>query len=523
MVAANNKQIIDQTTTDFFASALFKQVQMSGLFADSKTFVDATPKLPLNEILKKFSELQTQSQQEAVASSELLSFVEQYFTLPDQTEITLTSASNSIEQHIFELWPVLTKPADKPSYDSLLALSKPYVVPGGRFREIYYWDSYFTALGLIASGRQSTVVAMLDNFVSLQSRYGCIPNGNRSYYLTRSQPPILGLLVELLLPFQTDKASFIKQYIGSIEKEYAFWMDGDHLLNNDITAYRRVVRMPDGSILNRYWDDSDTPRPESYREDVELFSEASPEKQEDFFRNIRAACESGWDFSTRWLGQDYTLASIRTTRIVPVDLNSLLYKIECLLREFMLVLGHTKKSHDYQQKAQRRQQAINRYMWSSDHGFFVDYDIDCQEQQSRPVLSLAGAVPLFVALASDDQAQLVAKKLEHDFLKTGGLVTTLVESKQQWDSPNGWAPLHWFAIQGLLNYENTTLAVDIATRWNRTVKQFFEQSGKLMEKYNVCQLQSKASGGEYDVQEGFGWTNGVYLVLEALIQNTQEK
>ncbi len=503
-----------QESLMFFNSELFKTVQLSELFADSKTFADAIPKLPYGDILSQYQKHKEMDNKIELKDLALKNFVEQYFEIPEHEEVFVDGDKVCINEHIETLWQRLEKPADKIESGSLLPLKSAYVVPGGRFREIYYWDSYFTSLGLLDSNHIALVESMLDNFLDLQTRYGCIPNGNRSYYLSRSQPPILGLMAELLLPFKKDKQAFLIKCIKGIEAEYQFWMRGSEQLSDEKKAHLRVVKMADGSVLNRFWDESSSPRPESYREDVELLVQSQPENSAEFYRNIRAACESGWDFSSRWLADADSLATIRTTRIVPVDLNCLLYKQEMLLSNYYALLGDEEKSREYFSAATARKKAINHYLWSAEQGFFMDYDLDKYAQSS--VKSLAGIVPLFVELASEKQAQLVGAVIEREFLQTGGLITTSIHSDQQWDAPNGWAPLHWFAIQGLLQYQQSALAENIKHRWLNTVEVYFKQTGKLMEKYNVCQQNHKAQGGEYDVQEGFGWTNGVYQALAAL-------
>lgn len=502
-----NKQA--QESLHFFESELFKKVQMSGLFSDSKTFTDAIPKTSFTEILQSYNIEKTHT-----STFNLKDFIERYFDIIEHQEIRIENVETSIDEHIESLWVVLKKNADANIIGSLLPLKSPYIVPGGRFREIYYWDSYFTALGLVESENIALAESMLSNFLDLQSRYGSIPNGNRSYFLSRSQPPILGLLVELLLPFQKNKQQFISTHIIAIEAEYKFWMKGKELGLDEGFESGRVIKMPDGSFLNRYWDDKASPRPESYREDIELLNESKPDDAESFYRNIRAACESGWDFSARWLSDDHSLASIRTTRILPVDLNCLLYKQEKLLAQYHEILGNEASSLVYVKYAATRKSAIQRYMWSAHDGFYMDYDLDIKSNSS--VKSLAGVLPLFVELADSNQAKQVSEVIESEFLKQGGLVTTVIESGQQWDSPNGWAPLHWFAVQGLIKYEKQCLAQTIKNRWLNTVESYFQQTGKIMEKYNVCQQSHKAGGGEYDVQEGFGWTNGVHVAFSAL-------
>jgi alpha,alpha-trehalase len=490
----------------FFNSELFKTVQMSELFSDSKIFADAQPKQTYSDILVAYPLECPNSSKKALSM-----FIQNHFSLPKVQVSEPVALHMDIEQQIKNLWQHLERQPDKQSSGSLLPLQSIYVVPGGRFREIYYWDSYFTALGLIESGLVDVVEGMLQNFIELQQQYGNIPNGNRSYYLSRSQPPILAMLVELLLPLQTDPQKFIAKTITAVINEYKFWMTGNEQLTSDNNEFMRVVRMPDGSILNRYWDNEESPRPESFCEDIELSKGMAPHEKSRFYRNVRAACESGWDFSSRWLNDGKSLTSIKTTRILPVDLNCLLYKVELLIADFHQTLQNEQQSLKFIKFAEQRKTAMNRYFWSAEANYFLDYDIDKNTQS--PVKSLAGVLPLFIELANDSQANSIVETIKDSFLKVGGLVTTDVDSPQQWDSPNGWAPLQWFAVKGLLNYKHDSLAENIMLRWLDTVNLYFEQTGKLMEKYNVCEQNCAAGGGEYEVQEGFGWTNGVYLAF----------
>jgi len=497
----------------FFDSQLFKDVQLAAIYKDSKTFADAIPKIAYQDIFNRYEQ-----QCQRNNAVDLKEFVEHYFTLPTDTEVTSKEQLKTVKAHISHLWKVLKKPGDEKLAGSLLPLKHAYIVPGGRFREIYYWDSYFTALGLIESGHFELVNNMLDNFVELLADNGCIPNGNRAYYYSRSQPPILSMLVNLLMPYQQDKTVFIKRYVTAIVAEYNFWMRGSEQLTANINSSRRTVYMPDGSVLNRYWDDEATPRPESYREDIELAQNIPQEQRESFYRNIRAACESGWDFSSRWLKDSAKLASIQTTDIVPVDLNCLLYQVELHLSEYYHLLEEQELRQHFFEKSLVRKNAIQKYLWSDALSYFVDFNI--KENVQSPVLSLAGVLPLFVEIANHGQAKRIKEQLENNFLKAGGLITTIKESAQQWDSPNGWAPLHWFTVQGLRHYQFDDLAIDVSQRWLKMIESFFQKSGKLMEKYNVCQQVSIASGGEYEVQEGFGWTNGVTLAFYAYLENT---
>src|SRR5690554_1883523 len=268
---------------------LFQQVQMSGQFSDSKTFADATPKYSSAHITAQYH------QQKDQPDFQLEQFVSEYFLLPPNIASDFKSDKNqTARQHIQSLWQILTREPDDSTAGSLIPLPYNYVVPGGRFREIYYWDSYFTMLGLQESNRWDLIENMVDNFSHLIDTMGFIPNGNRTYYQTRSQPPFYALMVKLLA--EKKGPGTLTRYRPYLLKEYQFWMSGADTLSAANRSVRRVVMLPDGSTLNRYWDSSATPRPESYKEDVELVHGDNPET----YRHIRAAAESGWDFSSRW-------------------------------------------------------------------------------------------------------------------------------------------------------------------------------------------------------------------------------
>jgi len=499
---------------DFLNSELFAAVQLSGIFSDSKTFADATAKISYTDINQAFA------QQQNKPNFNLKQFVLHYFSLPSDTELSFPQKKNTPSEQITALWQVLQKSADGDAADSLLPLQHNYIIPGGRFREIYYWDSYFTAVGLMADKQDKIVTAMLQNFIELQQKYGLIPNGNRSYYLSRTQPPILTLLVDLLfssqLPTQKHKLTFFKNAVQAVENEYNFWMAGVNDLTPKHSSNKRVVLMADGSVLNRYWDDSATPRPESYREDLELTATLDDDERGAFYRNIRAACESGWDFSSRWLANNDDLLTIQTTDIVPVDLNCLLYQVEEKLSYYYQWLELPHQSEKYRLAAHNRKLAINTYLWSEQFAYFFDYNFIKQEPSG--VYSLAAGLALFTNLASAKQSEAISQLIKQKFLQQGGLITTLSSSQQQWDSPNGWAPLHWFVVKGLQNYQHHELAMTVMQRWLNTIENYYASSGKLMEKYNVCQQCDLAAGGEYDVQEGFGWTNGVSQAFYQLLK-----
>lgn len=482
---------------------LFEAVQLTDVFPDNKTFVDATPTRDPAAIMKDYAN------EKDKAGFDLRKFVVANFIIPSANgPVFKSDISQGLRKHIDTLWEVLYRKSDTASkYSSLIPLPNDFIVPGGRFRETYYWDSYFTMLGLQESHKTKIIQNMIANFAYLIDKYGFIPNGTRTYYLTRSQPPFFSMMIDLLAKDEGNGV-FVK-YQKELVKEYEFWMRGaDNLKAGQ--AFRNAVRMHDGTILNRYWDESDKPREESFKQDVNAAKETT-QKPEDFFRNIRAAAESGWDFSTRWMDTTGKLSSIQTTWIVPVDLNCLMYHLELTIANSYKLQGNEVKSKFYLAKAYARKKAILKYSWSEKYSWFMDYN--WKVNQFTPVKTLAGVYPLEFKIADSLQALKIATGLKADFLKPGGLVTTFQRSGQQWDSPNAWAPLQFMAIDGLNKYNQQNLARSIAETWIGTNTRVFDNTGKLMEKYNVIDTQTKAGGGEYPLQDGFGWTNGVLLNL----------
>ncbi|WP_271298736.1 alpha,alpha-trehalase TreF [Sphingomonas sp. CV7422] len=477
--------------------ALFRDVQMRQIFPDSKTFADAEPRAPDAAILADYSRCACGD------DAELKAFVLAHFTLPVTPVAPPPAKTLGLAAHIDALWPQLIRTLPSvPAGSSALSLPRRFVVPGGRFREMYYWDSYFTMLGLQASGRQDLVEDMIADFGSLIDRYGRIPNGTRTYYLSRSQPPFFYLIAGL-----SRDAGTLAQRTRWMRAEHDFWMAGADGLKPG-GEHARVVRLADGALLNRYWDDRDDPRDESYREDAALVAATPGRDARTLYRDLRAGAESGWDFSSRWLGDGRTLATIRTTRIVPVDLNSLLYGMERSIAANCRQLGDTACAAGYDAAARDRGVAIERHLWNP-AGFYADHDLDARRPTAARTAAMA--YPLFVGLAPAPRAQATARALA-PLVGEGGLGTTAVRTGQQWDEPNGWAPLQYVAIAGLRRYREEALATRIADGWLATVAREYAASGKLLEKYNVVE-RLPGGGGEYPLQDGFGWTNGVTRTL----------
>ncbi|PZP47817.1 MAG: trehalase, partial [Pseudopedobacter saltans] len=294
----------------------------------------------------------------------------------------------------------------------------------------------------------------------------------------------------------------IVKYLPQLQKEYDYWMD-----KRSGTSHKVVFS--DGTILNRYWDQKATPREESFYEDSSLA--IGKHDIAGLYRNLRSGAESGWDFSSRWFSNGKSLASINTTDIIPVDLNCLLYHLEKTLEKGYSISDRLKKSIAFSQMAKRRKRAIEKYLYNKKDGWYYDYVISKRGRSSEK--TIAGITPFFFKIPHIGKVKRAADIVEKDFLKFGGVVTTLRISGQQWDAPNGWAPLQWITIMGLRNYKEDDLAKEIAKRWITLNTNVFENTGKLMEKYNVVDANLKAGGGEYPSQDGFGWTNGVLLKL----------
>jgi alpha,alpha-trehalase len=473
---------------------LYQAVELARVFPDSKTFADMIPNGTPDEIMAAYRADKPQGK-EALAA-----FVAQHFIRADQKP----AQALPLRAHIQSLWPVLSKPPVAAKLgSSALSLTDAYVVPGGRYQEFYYWDTYFTMLGMKADGQQAMIESMLANFVSLIERYGHIPNGTRTYYLSRSQPPYFAMMLDLS---DDQDPALAKRRLAALKKEHAYWMAGTGCLDAS-GACQHVVRMPDGSLLNRYWDARDTPRDESYTEDVATTAEAGPRPVN---RDLRAGAESGWDYSSRWLKDGKTLSTIHATDIVPIDLNSLMWNLERSIARRCAAAGDSACAKDFEAQAVARKAAIGRYLWSSGETRFVDWDR--ATKQPTPIVSAAMLEPLFVGLASPEQAKATADLVRAKFVAPGGLRTTLTRNGQQWDVPNGWAPLQWVAIVGLERYGETQLARQIADRWLDTVNRLYKATGRVIEKYDV-ETQGVGGGGEYAVQDGFGWTNGTVSAL----------
>ncbi|KQT23903.1 trehalase [Chryseobacterium sp. Leaf405] len=478
---------------------LFDDVQRSQVFEDQKMMTDAVPLFPIEEINSKYEE------EKITEGFNLKEFVLSNFDFLG-AKISITRETRlSINEHIEKLWDELTRTAYEEK-GTLLKLPKPYIVPGGRFNEFFYWDSYFIMLGLQVSGRVEMMENIIENCSYLIQNVGFVPNASRTHFLSRSQPPYFSLMLDLLFETTKDENIYIK-YHDTLEKEYDFWMDGEKDLENGLSI-KRVVKTTKGDVLNRYFDAENEPRPESYLIDIEDSENAGKE----FYRNVRSACESGWDFSSRWFADGENIQTIETLNLAQVDLNCLLWHLENTLAKSSSLQKLSEKEELYSERAGNRRQMINTYFWDENSGTYKDYHT--KKNTTTPSEHIAALYPLFLGLASDEQAKAIAKNIEEKFLYQGGLVTTTKNSGQQWDLPNAWAPYQWLGFQSMKNYGFDDLAEKIKNNWCINLERVYNNTGKLMEKYNALDIETVAGGGEYPNQDGFGWTNGVYLKLK---------
>lgn len=486
---------------------LFKRVQGDKLLGDGKAFTDLVPKSRVRAIMQEYKI------EKRDPNFNLREFINRHFYEfnPHKSDTKyVPSPDADISDHIDSLWSVL-KRRNRRNRGSLVSLPHSYVVPGGRFNEQYYWDTYFIMLGLACSDRWRDIDRMMKNYSYMIRKFGFIPTANRTYYLSRSQPPMFSHMIKLLAKKKGKKRTYL-EYLPYLLTEYNWWMRGQRRLSKqEHRAFARVAEMPNRTILNRYYDNKATPRPESLFEDVETANHAEGRQADRLYLHLRAGAESGWDFSSRWMLDPYDIKTIHTADIIPVDLNCLMYDMEVILADSYAIVKNSYLEKKFRILAKKRAEAINTYCWSNNREHYVDYNFHHFHETNGA--SLAMVYPLYSGIANDYQAQMVARKIREDFLVAGGVVTSLVNSGQQWDAPNGWAPLQWLTIVGLKRYGFNDLANDIKKRWLDLNSSVYEKERKLVEKYNVYGNGGLGGGGEYPLQDGFGWTNGVFSAL----------
>ncbi|XP_060523038.1 trehalase-like isoform X2 [Cylas formicarius] len=513
---------------------LLDTVQLAGVFNDSKTFVDMSQVNSVDVTLANFRAFMADTGGKPTRE-QVGRFVEENFVSENETvswsppdyksnpEFLAKIAEPEVREfakNLVSIWPQLGRKvapevALDPDRHSIIPVPEGFVVPGGRFRELYYWDTYWIIQALLISEMYDTVRGMLDNFVYLVDTYGFIPNGGRVYYLNRSQPPVFALMAAQYVK-ATNDTRWLAANVATLEAELAFWL-----------ANRTVAVVKDGVTyeLARYSSPSNTPRPESYSQDV---ATCFPYDEDDVaerrcYRALKSGAESGWDFSTRWFfddlgGTETNLSRIDVERVVPVDLNAILYKAFADVSDFYGLLGDDVKQTAWLERSRTWGAAIDAVLYDQVDGIWHDYDLVLR--RPRRLFFPSNFVPLWAGAHSRDRAEEYGGRASAYFIHNGvdeylgGVPTSLARSGEQWDLPNAWPPLQEFVVLGLLNSgnENATFIANLfANRWVTSTMIGYQENGVMFEKYNAVDPGRYGGGGEYVVQAGFGWTNGVVL------------
>ena len=408
----------------------------------------------------------------------------------------------------------------------LLYLPRPYVVPGGRFNEMYGWDSYFILLGLLRDGEVERARDMVDNFVYEIGHYGTILNANRTYYLTRSQPPFLTRMV-LGVYERTGDREWLRSTLPAIRSYHRFWTSAPHLVpSTGLSRYYDRGAGPAPEVVSDERDAQGRTHYDRVREyyrthsvpdyDVSLFYDRARDRLTPlFYKGDRSMRESGFDPSNR-----FGPFSADIVHYVPVCLNALLYRMERDTADVLSILGRPAEARGWEGRAAARRVAMDRYLWDEEAGLYLDYDF--RRGRRRGYAFATTFYPLWAGQASPAQAARVLSGLAR-FEAPGGLRTSTTVSGSQWDAPFGWAPLQIIAVTGLRSYGHHEAASRLARRFVALVTKEFEEHGVIVEKYDVERRESDVSAGlryGYTSNEvGFGWTNAAFLDLLAGLES----
>jgi alpha,alpha-trehalase len=503
------------------------KMQDSQVSNDSKHFVDRPLRAPIAEVLNAFNLIPSGS-----PPSVYKQFADQWM-YPSGYEVSalmptdwvehpefvnqLPSALQPFALSLHSKWRTLVRTFNYTGlcdgcYSSI-PVPHPFVVAGGRFVEFYYWDSYWALQGLLVSNMTTTAQNVVDNLLYIVDTYGFVPNGGRIYYLSRSQPPVLTLMVHLMYERSGDVV-WLKKALDTLEKEYSWWQQNRMISYMGKDGWSHKV--------SRYVADTFLPRPESYREDV-LTASILPVRDRSFcYRDLASAAESGWDFSSRWLKDWNQISTIRTSNVLPVDLNSILYVVETTLTQLYGEIGNDSRSAYFELESKKRASVIHRVFWDE---FAQSWgDIAMTSAPSGTPFYISNLLPIWAKAyhqQTPQEALQIIQRIWPQMMFPGGVPTSFIMSKQQWDFPNAWAPLQQFLIDGLDALklpEATKMADQLAITWfnsNYCAWQatLNDDGGLFFEKYDVTHPGVAGGGGEYQVQTGFGWTNGVLLKL----------
>ncbi|KAL8150297.1 hypothetical protein V2J09_020105 [Rumex salicifolius] len=530
----NFLQLVQETALKTFGPTRF----------DRKIYIDLSLKFDLPKTEQAFENLQRDQNGAVSREEELESFLGEFFNGAGEDLVYVEPVDFVAEPdgflalvenvevrewalQVHSLWKMLSRQVcngvwQNPELYTLIPLPKPGIIPGSRFREVYYWDSYWVIRGLLASKMHETAKSIVTNLISLVEHYGFVLNGARKYYTNRSQPPLLSSMVCEIYK-RTEDLDLVKKSFPALLKEYQFWNSGIHKV---------IIQDSNGCnhSLSRYYAMWNKPRPEAFTVDKEFASKflTSTEKS-NFYREVASAAESGWDFSSRWMRDPSDFTTVTTTSIIPVDLNAFLLKMELDIAFLARLLGENGIAEDFIEASKAREKAFSAVFWNENMAQWLDcwIETDIASKDDQPLKNwrqnervfASNFIPLWINLPkSDNEVEKVVKSLKNSgLLCANGIATSLTESGQQWDFPNGWAPLQHMIIEGLLSNsgceEARSMAKDIAFKWLKTNYITFKKTGTMHEKYNVDKCGEFGGGGLYKPQTGFGWTNGVALAL----------
>ncbi|WKY10032.1 hypothetical protein Q1695_002409 [Nippostrongylus brasiliensis] len=509
---------------------LLMAVNYHELYNDSKTFVDMPMKNDPEYILEKFNDEFGNVSVENINRTLLKIFLEENFSPPGSEMMSCTPPDwnpqpaklmSIVDPHLREwalklnaVWLTLCRKIDPKieetsSRHSLLFMPHMFIIPGGRFREFYYWDAYWIIKGLIASEMYDTTKAMIENLGSMVERFGFVPNGGRVYYLRRSQPPLLAGMVYEYYEVTKDK-EFIRKMLPILEKELLFWQT-NRMVNVTVngTTY----------MAYRYNTMSNMPRPESFAVDVKKAQ--SIQNKAQFWQDVASAAESGWDFSTRWFSDSKTIYTVETHNVLPVDLNAFICWNYDILEYLFERIDDQVKSEFYREVRAKFRNTVHKVFYNHTAGTWYDFNLRTGTHNTGFYPSIT--VPLFTGCynslnqGKSERLFLLMKDLGvFDF--PGGIPTSMVkDSEEQWDFPNGFSPLNHMVVEGLRKSQNAQMqdaGYRLARKWLAGNFKVWKETNHMWEKYNVIgDYPRPGSGGEYDVQDGFGWTNGAILDL----------
>jgi alpha,alpha-trehalase len=541
--------------TIFCTGIILHTVQLKGIYNDSKTFVDMPLKFSPSLVMENFLKLPNATTKAGPSDADVRNFLAENFNSVGsdlvpyrfsdwKAEPPFLDKLKGIHDNIYfewakavhKIWLELGRESiddvrDNPTHHSLLYTPNPIVVPGGRFRESYYWDTYWIVKGLLVSDMLKTAQGVVENLLYFVDKYDHVPNGGRIYYLTRSQPPLLSEMVRVvyeallqqeqgeILGNTPSSMKFLEKAVPLLDKEYHFWKVNRSTTNSKFFP------------LSIYNANSKDPRPESYREDYVLAKDINNKQEKDkLYQNLAAAAESGWDFSSRWFKDNNVgIASIDTTSIIPVDLNSYLFKFEINMYHFKLILKNEIESTKYLNLAKARYLAMEKYLWNEKFCQWMDLDMTTETHTESIAASNFVPLSIFSSISDSLEENIIKINSSHierslQAFKESGLVgvagiksTTLTGTNQQWDAPNSWAPMVDVIVEGLVKHVKVDGAnifgKQLAKAWLETNLLGYQKKHYMYEKYDADKVGVGGGGGEYIPQLGFGWTNGVALVF----------